>query len=152
LKAKLFGGTSSEQILSNVDNYLIEEVFVVERNSGLLIGAASRQPTVNQDMIAGMLTAIKSFVEDAFMQGAEDLDLIEYDTHKLLIQNFPSYFVVVALSGSISATEKSALTGIILDFAGRVLTHKVLKWDEDDFAFISNQLDLQFFDQTNHKT
>lgn len=151
LKARVFGGQSSEQILSNADSYSIEEVFVVERNSGLLIGAASRQPTVNQDMIAGMLTAIKSFVEDAFMQGAEDLDLIEYDTHKLFIQNFPSYFVVLALNGSISAAEKSVLTGIVLDFAGRILTHKVLKWDEDDFTFISNQLDLQFFDQTNHK-
>lgn len=152
LKSRIFSSKTTEEILSKADHYVIDEVFVVERNSGLLIGAASLEPTVNRDMIAGMLTAIKSFVEDAFMQGQEDLDLIQYDTHKLLIQNFPSYFVVVAISGSISSGEKSDLTRKILAFAGDILTHKVIRWNEEDFAFISKQLDLQFFDQTTHKS
>ncbi|NNE29190.1 MAG: hypothetical protein HKN16_06115, partial [Saprospiraceae bacterium] len=141
----IFGVKATDEILVDADKYQIEEMFVVQRDSGLLIGVASRQPKVNQDMIAGMLTAIKSFAEDAFMQGAEDLDFIEYDTLKLSIQNFPSYFVVAALSGSISAKEKSDFTSQILDFAKSVLRHKVIKWDEEDFEFISRQLDLEFF-------
>lgn len=144
IKGNLFGSKTADEILVSIDKLKIEEVFVVERNSGLLIGAASNKPTVNHDMIAGMLTAIKSFVEDAFMEGAEDLDLIEYDTLKLYIQNFPSYFVVVAIKGSVSAQDKEDLMDRIFKFAEKILLHKVLDWNEEDFNFISRQLDLHF--------
>lgn len=145
LKAKITGVDQSAEILSSIDDPIIEEVFIVQRDSGLLIGAASRNPTIDQDVIAGMLTAIKSFVEDAFLQGEENLDLIEYDRHKLLIQNFPSYFVVTAMNGSISSAERAELTDLIFEFAQNILDNKVIKWNEADFKFISKQLDQYFF-------
>ena len=145
IKASIFGTKESDKILSSVDKAKIEEVFVVQRHSGLLIGAASVSPTINQDVIAGMLTAIKSFVEDAFLQGKEDLDLIEYETHKLLIHNFPSYFIVIAMNGSISVEERQKIADLIFEFAGNILDNKVINWDEDDYRFISQQLDLHFF-------
>jgi len=151
IKAKLFGIEASDEILYAIDEIKIEEVFIVQRHSGLLIGAASKNPTIDQDVIAGMLTAIKAFVEDAFLSGQQELDLIEYDRHKLMIHNFPSYFVVVAMNGSISGSEKGKITDSIFEFAANILDNKVIKWDEDDFKFISNQLDLYFFDQQKPK-
>jgi len=145
IKSALFGVSDSDRILSEIDKAKIEEVFVVQRDSGLLIGAASKLPTINHDVVAGMLTAIKSFVEDAFLQGKEDLDLIEYETHKLLIHNFPSYFIVIAMNGSISVEERGKIADLIFEFAGNILDNKVIKWDEDDYRFISKQLDLHFF-------
>ncbi len=147
LKARIFGIDQSDEILYAIDEVQIEEVFIVQRDSGLLIGAASKNPTIDQDVIAGMLTAIKSFVEDAFLSGEEELDLIEYNRHKLMIHNFPSYFIVVAMNGSISGSEKGKITDLIFEFATKILDNKVIKWNEDDFKFISNQLDHYFFSQ-----
>jgi len=145
IKSRLFGIDQSDEILYAIDEAKIEEVFIVQRDSGLLIGAASKNPTIDQDVIAGMLTAIKAFVEDAFLTGQEELDLIEYDHHKLMIHNFPSYFVVVAMNGSISGSEKGKIADLIFEFAANLLDNKVIKWDEEDFKFISKQLDQYFF-------
>ena len=59
----------------------IEEVYVIHQESGLLAGYYSKNSHLDQDMIAGMLTAIKSFVSDAFDQGEQDLQMIEYDNY-----------------------------------------------------------------------
>ena len=62
-KAK--GIKESDVQLSSLQNISIEEVYVIQKNSGLLLGSASRKETVDPDSVAGMLTAIKLFVEDA---------------------------------------------------------------------------------------
>ena len=69
-----------------------------------------------------MLTAIKSFVEDAFKREREDLEMIQYGTYKILLQNFYSYYIAIAVSGSLSSTEREDLANNILDFAETNLT------------------------------
>ena len=44
----------------------IEQVLVVEKGSGILKANYAKSQTMDEDMMAGMLTAIKSFAEDAF--------------------------------------------------------------------------------------
>ena len=117
IKSKLFGIQASEMVLSDLDVPIIEEVYVIQRNSGLLIGSYSKNNTMDKDMIAGMLTAIKSFVEDAFQQENQELDLIQYGSYKIWIQNFYQYYVAVALSGSLSAKETDELSEHIIEFA-----------------------------------
>ena len=89
----------SEEILSNLDGPQIEEIFVIEHNSGILLGSASRQNTVDLDMIAGMLTAIRSFVEDAFQRGEQQLESIRYETFTIILENFHTYYIAAAVSG-----------------------------------------------------
>ena len=117
IKSKLFGIRSSEIVLSDLDRPIIEEMYVIQRDSGLLIGSYSRQETMDKDMIAGMLTAIKSFVEDAFQREKQELELIEYGNYKILIQNFFSYYIAVALSGSLSTKERDTMASHLMDFA-----------------------------------
>lgn len=73
----LFGIREKDQLMRAALVPVIEEGYVIYQNSGLLIGHYTRKDTVDQDMIAGMLTAIKSFVEDAFQQKGGNLDMIE---------------------------------------------------------------------------
>ena len=66
MKHKFFGGSDAETVLAALDKPILEEIFIIQRDSGLMLGNASMSPTVNREAVAGMLTAIKSFVEDAF--------------------------------------------------------------------------------------
>jgi hypothetical protein len=117
IKSKVFGLSSSDMVLSDLDKPMIEEVYVIQRDSGLLLGSFSRKVTVDKDMIAGMLTAIKSFVEDAFQREKQELELIEYGNYKILIQNFFSYYISVAVSGSLSNKERDVISETLLEFA-----------------------------------
>ena len=103
---KIFGIKESDSILATLNAPVLEEIFIIQRDSGLMLGNASLSPALNRDAVAGMLTAIKSFVEEAFVeQGKEDLEMIQYGTYRILLQNFPSYYFAMALSGSISTKE-----------------------------------------------
>ena len=144
IRAAIFGIDNTDVILSNLDQLIIEEVYVIQRDSGLLMGAASAQETVDRDVIAGMLTAIKSFVEDAFKREREDLEMIEYGNYKIFIQNFHSYYVAVALSGSLSTADRDELSSRLLDFAEKELSDRQ-ELDENNFTYISDHLRRYFF-------
>ncbi|MDX1904395.1 MAG: hypothetical protein SFU27_09585 [Thermonemataceae bacterium] len=94
----LVGIKSKELILAKATERSIDEVFVIYQNSGILQAHYSKQDVVDDDMIAGMLTAIKSFVNDAFRNDAE-LDSIEYGKFKILIFNAVRFFLVAVVSG-----------------------------------------------------
>ncbi|MEL7221706.1 MAG: cell envelope biogenesis protein OmpA, partial [Bacteroidota bacterium] len=79
---------SSDEILIDLHGATVEEVYVISHESGLLLGSASASETADKDMIAGMLTAIKSFVEDAFKRTDEELRAIQYGNYEIMVQNF----------------------------------------------------------------
>jgi len=49
------------------------------------------------------------------------------------------------MNGSISVDERQKIADLIFEFAGNILDNKVINWDEADYRFISQQLDLHFF-------
>lgn len=114
---RFFGPSESEIILSQLDNPEIHEIYLIQRESGLLLGSYARETNTDQDVIAGMFTAIKSFAEDAFNLGKEDLEMIQYENYKIFLQNLPSYYFAVAMTGSISSTEKENLSNKLITFA-----------------------------------
>lgn len=116
------GESEKDRVFTDLLKAKVEEVFIVDKQSGLLAGSWSRTNLADRDMIAGMLTAIKGFVEQAFSKGEQELETIEYDNYKLLIRNFHTYYIVVVVSGVVSAEFKSMLTDLILSFAER---HKI---------------------------
>jgi hypothetical protein len=116
IRNKILGIKDSDVILANMDASVLEEIFVIERDSGILIGSATLYPSLNRDVVAGMLTAIKAFVEDAFQRTEEDLEMIQYGTYKIVVENFPSYYFAAAIKGSISTSEAGKLRGEIIDF------------------------------------
>lgn len=113
------GESEKDRIFQDLLQAKVEEVFIVDKESGLLAGSWSRSELTDRDMVAGMLTAIKSFVEHAFSKGDQELETIEYDNYKLLIRNFHTYYITVVVSGIVSAEFKSMLTDLLLSFAER---------------------------------
>ncbi|MEL6637663.1 MAG: cell envelope biogenesis protein OmpA [Bacteroidota bacterium] len=146
-KVMVWGIGDTDLLLVESKAPQILEVFVIQRDSGLLLGNASAQKTVDSDVVAGMLTAIKAFVEDAFMDGSQDLGMIEYDHHKIYLQNFPAFFIAIALSGVISELEKGRLNDHLLDFAEQEITNKLVIPSEAGFTHISQQLENRFIGQ-----
>lgn len=104
INRKLLKNKSIEPTLApvlQVMNYSeIEEIFIIEKDSGLLKGSYSRIPIVNKDMLSGMLTAIKSFVEDAFFKKGQNLEYIQFETFQISIHNFKTIYIAITTSGS----------------------------------------------------
>ncbi len=117
LFSRFFGPSDSDIVLSQLDNPEVHEVYLVQRESGLLLGSYAKEKNTDQDVIAGMLTAIKSFAEDAFNRGKEDLEMIQYENYKIFLHNLPSYYFAVAMTGSISTSEKENLSNKLITFA-----------------------------------
>lgn len=116
-KASVLGVNESDILLRDLDQTSIEEVYIIERDSGILLGHHSKNETIDRDLIAGMLTAIKSFVEDAFSKGRQELEMIDYGTYKIFIQSFHLYYICLVLDGTVSTGQRDNLSEKILDFA-----------------------------------
>ena len=104
LKAKLLGVSSGEMLLTETGYFRLEEIFLIDKRSGLLIAqaGASGNPdgTDDSQVIAGMLSAIKSFVEDAFSGGQEtELQEIEYSNRTIRIDSGRYTYLAVVFWG-----------------------------------------------------
>lgn len=131
-KAKANGFSDGDLAIANFSKPELLQLFVIEKESGLLISnyAPSGKSTMDEDMIAGMLTAIKSFVEDAFTGGNQNLEHIEYELHHIHIQNFASYYIAVVLSGAYDTAFKDQLEDLLLNFAQHHISKKDLNSSE----------------------
>jgi hypothetical protein len=147
IKASIFGIKSTDIILSDMGKPIMEEVFVIQRDSGLLIGSASLRNTIQKDAVAGMLTAIKAFVEDAFQREKEELELISYASYKILLHNYHSYYLAVALSGSISLEEHENLRNQLQDFSRQYLVGYQYGSLDELSDEVSRQLEAFFMQQ-----
>lgn len=144
VKSSLFGVKLSDEMLTSLVDFQIEEVYLIQKDSGLLIGSASRETTLDQDVIAGMLTAIKAFVEDAFKREKEDLESIQYGTYKIILQNFHSYYIAMAISGILSSTQKDQLGNRLLNFADTYLKRVGSQPNQTEIEEISEHLKEEF--------
>jgi len=148
--ASMFTGVKqSDVILTDIGAVVIEEIFIIQQESGLLVAVASKSKHADQDVIAGMLTAIKSFVEDAFDKGSEDLEMIRYENSKIFLQNFQSYYFAVSLTGSLSEVEKEKLSEELITFAKEDLPFNIKDITATLFEETSKKLDRRFFAE-NH--
>ena len=116
LKSIFSGKNEEELMLDELSSAKIQQVLLIEKDSGILKASYSRSKTIDEEMVSGMLTAIKSFVEDAFNQRNQDLELIEYELYQIHIQSFATHYMAVVISGNYGLTAKNKLQDIIFDF------------------------------------
>lgn len=121
------GIDSDEIILSDLMDVSIENVFIIQKNSGLLIASTNDNPALHDDLIAGMMTAIKAFAEDAFDKNGAELEVITYDNYQLLLESYYSYYFVVAVVGSISSAQNASIHEKMNNFAFRYLSRDQVK-------------------------
>ncbi|MFD0963363.1 cell envelope biogenesis protein OmpA [Pseudofulvibacter geojedonensis] len=120
-KSKVSGVDEESLILNELGSTEIQEIFIIEKDSGILKANFSKTNTIDKDVLSGMLTAIKSFVEEAFMTGNENLEAIEYGLYNIHIQNFNSYYIAVVIHGVFNSSFKGKLEYELLNFAEKNL-------------------------------
>ena len=135
---RLFKGkkTDAEDVLQEVFEPIIEEVFVIEKDSGILAGNYSRGEIADKDMVSGMLTAIKSFAEDAFSKEGQNLEDIKFETFQLSIQNFKTIYIATATSGVLNPDFKDELLENINNLAEIILRDRAYLSDEERLSKI----------------
>lgn len=147
LRNMFSGVKESEMVMSKIPASGVEEVFIIQKHSGILLGSASAEETINSDVIAGMLTAIKSFVEDAFRREDEDLEMIQYGSYSIVIQNFYSYYIAIAIQGTLNLNEKSDLYNKSLELSEQHLPALLSNPSKNSHLLIKQKLETTFFPQ-----
>ena len=97
------GKSFAEVVLLNTLVYRVEQVFLIERQSGLLLlhvkaGAVS---TKDADMVSGMLSAIRDFVRDSFrVSEHEALDTLQVGELSVWIEQGPHAMLAAVIRGN----------------------------------------------------
>jgi len=102
MKAKTLGVSEAELALREALPFSVDAVFLIHRETGILLRHASVTPAESNDpdLISGMLTAIRDFVQDAFGSGDEgELDEIQYGGASVLIEAAHYSYVAVVTEG-----------------------------------------------------
>ena len=103
LKARLRGVSPAELALRDSLPFSMREVFLIQRESGLLLAHIhpGSESATDSDLIGGMLTAIRDFVRDSFGQGQteKELDEIQYGDQRIIIQSGQHAYLAVVING-----------------------------------------------------
>ena len=143
LMKRFFGGkrTDGDTLLQETFEPVIEEVFVIEKDSGLLIGNYSKGSIADKDMVSGMFTAIKSFTEDAFAKEAQDLEDIRFETFQISIKNYKTVYIAIVTSGVLNNSHKDELADNTNNIAEIILRDRSYLSDSERInALIEDQL------------
>jgi hypothetical protein len=101
MAGRLKGVSEAELILREALPYTIQHIFLIHRQSGLLLQHLSRsgEEYRDSDLISGMLTAIQSFVRDSFGRGEEELEEVAYGDERILLESGQYAYLAVVLDG-----------------------------------------------------
>ncbi|NEO29288.1 MAG: OmpA family protein [Symploca sp. SIO3C6] len=103
IRAKIQGVSEAELIFKEAMPFTVQGIFLIQKGSGLVI--AEFQPEgshrLESEMVAGMLTAIRSFVNDWISQSGEvsELDQIEYGNSQITLEVAGYCYLAVVTKG-----------------------------------------------------
>ncbi|WRH67509.1 MAG: BON domain-containing protein [Planktothrix sp. GU0601_MAG3] len=103
VQSKIQGVSEAELILREVRHFVVQAVFLIHKGSGLIIAEIKQldQAQMEAEMVAGMLTAIRSFVNDCISQTGEvsELNEIEYGDCKIILEVAGYCYLAVVVKG-----------------------------------------------------
>jgi outer membrane protein OmpA-like peptidoglycan-associated protein len=103
VRAKVRGVSEAELILSEVMHFTVQAIFLIHKGSGLIVSEAQHpgRERLESEMVAGMLTAIRSFVNDCIAQSGEvsELNEIEYGDSKIILEVAGYFYLAVVVKG-----------------------------------------------------
>lgn len=102
MRAQFSGVSGAEFALRDALSFQVLDIFLIHRETGLLLQHFSRLPQASpdSDLISGMLTAIRDFVQDAFGRGMEgELDEIQYGQQRILIETAQYAYLAAVVDG-----------------------------------------------------
>lgn len=102
--------------------YRVEQVFLIHRETGILLEAAAQEETArDEDLMSGMLTAIQDFVRDSFsVERTQELDRLEVGDFQVWIERGPRAVLAAVIRGAaprrVRAVINDALGDIHADY------------------------------------
>ncbi|MCJ8280124.1 MAG: OmpA family protein, partial [Rivularia sp. ALOHA_DT_140] len=103
IRAKLQGVSEAELIVKESISFIPQAIFLIHKTSGLVISdiQPSDSEKLESDMIAGMLTAIRSFANDCMIQSGNisELDEIDYGNFKIILEVAGYCYLAIIVKG-----------------------------------------------------
>jgi outer membrane protein OmpA-like peptidoglycan-associated protein len=102
IRAKLQGVSEAELILREASPFTVQAIFLIHKASGLVIAEVQQVGQhLEADMLAGMLTAIRSFANDCISQAdsTSELNEIDYGGSKIILEVAGYCYLAVVVSG-----------------------------------------------------
>ncbi len=132
-------------------NGQLAQVYIIHKDSGLVIGEYGNDDSIEPDLIASMLTAIKSFVETAFGGGDSDLESLEYGDFTILLFNFEQFYFALITEGMISKETKSLYFDECLELADDSIGSLSFKEIDDELTSqVNKYIQKTFFPTTDN--
>ncbi|MDJ0682248.1 MAG: OmpA family protein [Xenococcaceae cyanobacterium MO_167.B52] len=100
IRAKMRGISEAELILQESIVCKVQAIFLIQKDSGLIICEVQpdKEHPLESDLVAGMLTAIRSFANDCIISGSE-LSEIDYGNFEILLEAAGYCYIAVVVSG-----------------------------------------------------
>jgi outer membrane protein OmpA-like peptidoglycan-associated protein len=123
--------------------YRVEQVFLIHRETGLLLQHVSLVPSQSADLISGMLTAIQEFARDSFhVREAETLESLQVGDLNVWVEQSPYAILAAVIRGNAPQDLRSTLQTTLETIAiekGRALR----EFQGDSAPFESVRSDLE---------
>lgn len=105
LKARMLGLPEPLAVIPQVFPFTIEQLFLIDQRSGLLIAHVTGEPGAQSNgklqMVSAMLTAIRDFTKDAFGPDHEgDLHEVRYGDKTIFVAANPPAFLAAVTGGT----------------------------------------------------
>ncbi len=140
LRARLTGVSGAELMLRDALPFRVTEVLLIHRESGLLLQGVTSEPEANSDadVVSGMLTAIRDFVQDAFGRGEStgQLDEIQYGTQRILIEATRHATLAVVVDGIEPAGFRELMRQRLIEFENAEVD-QLASYDGDASRFLA---------------
>lgn len=166
VKAKVSGVSESELLLQESAQAHVSSLFIVHKQSGLLISEAHLRDNEISDahMVASMASAIKDFINDWIQQSQEhtEIEILSYGNATLYIDSAGSVYIIAFLDhvpnhelrsdiNSFFASLLSEHSDLFQSFDGDDSTEEVSKLSEKMQQFLDQQKPISD-DGTVHST
>jgi outer membrane protein OmpA-like peptidoglycan-associated protein len=107
IRSQVQGVSEAELILRESMPFTVQAIFLIHKASGLVIAEAqhSGEYQLESEMVAGMLTAISSFVNECIVQPGQisELNQIEYGDSKIMLEIAGYCYLAVVTKGETPA-------------------------------------------------
>jgi osmotically-inducible protein OsmY/NifU-like protein involved in Fe-S cluster formation len=102
IRSKLQGVSEAELILREAVPVNLQAIFLIHKASGIVIAESQAlEARLESDMMAGMLTAIRSFANDCMSHtgNVSELNQIDYGTSKILLEVAGYCYLAIVIQG-----------------------------------------------------
>ncbi|MDQ6979244.1 MAG: hypothetical protein Q9M09_03585, partial [Mariprofundaceae bacterium] len=137
-EAKKSEKSFAEIVMLHTLEYRVEQVFVIHRESGLLINhlAIDAQMEEDADLVSSMLTAVRDFVRDSFAQdGKDEIDNLGMGELEVLIGQSPHVTLAVVCRGNIPK-ELYRMIDEHLEDVQKEYAHNLANFNGDNSLFV----------------